>query len=164
MEQGPGFSLRNTHNSISLGYFSGIVAPTLVEDDKFSLNTRFLDHHPVTSPPTKQKKVTRIVALILNFASKNLSLKAIWEFRFLSLSHQFSLCSLVINLSLLQTLIFQFVCLHCTSGRGTWVWQKTLLFDLYYYQHSKTEFERELFATYSLKRQFWRKDTKDGVK
>lgn len=131
MEKVPGFSLRNIHNSISLSYFSGIVAPTLVEGDKFSLNTRFLEHHAVTLPPTKWKKVTHTVALTLNFASKNLSLKAIWEFRFLSLSHQSSLCSLAIKPSLFQSLIFQFVCLPCTSGRGTWVWQKNLLFDLF---------------------------------
>ena len=150
MEQRPGFSLRNTHNSISLSYFSGIVAPPpgwrMINSvwTQDSWNTILLPHHQAN----RRKSHT------LNFASKNLSLRAIREFRFLSLSHPFSLCSLAINLSLLQILIFQFVCLHCTSGRGTWVWQKTLLFDLHYYQHSKTEFERELFATFSLKRQF----------
>lgn len=44
------------------------------EDGNFRPSPRFLEHHPVTSPPTRQKKV------IPNFAYKNLSLKTIGKF------------------------------------------------------------------------------------
>jgi len=43
-------------------------APTQVEDDNFRLNTRFLEHSSVASPPTNKEKVTNLAALLLNVA------------------------------------------------------------------------------------------------
>ena len=46
---------RNMHNNVSeFFYRSG--APTQVEDGNFRLNTRFLEHSSIASPPTNQKK------------------------------------------------------------------------------------------------------------
>ena len=50
-----------------------------VEDGNFRLNTRFLDPHPATSPPTNQKKVTHPAAHTPHFAYKN-SLKTFGGF------------------------------------------------------------------------------------
>ena len=48
-------------------------APTQVEDGNFRLNTRFLEHSSVASPPAnqkkKKKKVTNPAALTPNVAS-----------------------------------------------------------------------------------------------
>lgn len=40
----------------SFQFFCRTKAPTKVEDDNFRLSLRFLEHHPVTSSPTHQKK------------------------------------------------------------------------------------------------------------
>ena len=45
---------RNMHNNVFEFYRTG--APTQVEDGNFRLNTRFLEHSSVASPPTNQKK------------------------------------------------------------------------------------------------------------
>lgn len=45
--------------AISLGSSVGTKAPTQVEDGECMLSTRFLEHHPLTLPPTNQKKVYR---------------------------------------------------------------------------------------------------------
>ena len=69
---------------LSLSSSVGTKGPTLVEDGNFKLNTvntRFLEHHPVTSPPANQKKVTHPAALTPNFAFRSFSLKTIREFR-----------------------------------------------------------------------------------
>ena len=50
-----------------------------MEDGNFRLNTRFLDPHPATSPPTNQKKVTHPAAHTPHFAYKN-SLKTFGGF------------------------------------------------------------------------------------
>ena len=42
---------------------------------------RFLEHHPVTSPPTNQRKITHSADLPSNFAYKNSSPKTTGEFR-----------------------------------------------------------------------------------
>ena len=55
IKQGPGSSSRIL--TIPLSFSAGTKAPTQVEDDDFMLSTRFLELHPVTSPPTNQKKV-----------------------------------------------------------------------------------------------------------
>ena len=55
-------------------------APIQVKDGSFRLSTRCLEHCPVTSPPTNQKKVTHPAALTPNFAYKNFSLKTVGEF------------------------------------------------------------------------------------
>ena len=81
---GPSSSSRDLHTSISLSSSAGTKGPTLVEDGNFKLNTvntRFLEHHPVTSPPANQKKVTHPAALTPNFAFRSFSLKTIREFR-----------------------------------------------------------------------------------
>ena len=78
--QGLGSSSRNIHNNISLNSSAGTKAPTQVEDGNFRLSTRVLEHHPVTSPPTNQKKFTHPAALTPNFAYKNFSPKTIREF------------------------------------------------------------------------------------
>ena len=56
--------------TISLSSSVGTKVPTQVEDGNFRLSTRFLEHRPVTSPPTNQKKVTHPEAFTLNFAYK----------------------------------------------------------------------------------------------
>ena len=38
-------------------FFVGTKAPTQMEGGNSRLSTRFLEHHPVTSPQTNQKKV-----------------------------------------------------------------------------------------------------------
>ena len=70
-------------NNISLSSFAGTKAPTQVEDGNFMVSTRFLEHRPVTSPPSNQKKVTHPAALASDFAYKNNFLKTIGEFMFL---------------------------------------------------------------------------------
>ena len=55
-------------------------APTQVGDGNFRLSTRFLEHHPLTSPPTNQKKVTHPAVLTPNFAYKNFSPKTVRGF------------------------------------------------------------------------------------
>ena len=61
---------RNMHNNVFEFYITG--APTQVEDGNFRLNTRFLEHSSVASPPTnpkKKKKLTNPAALTPNVAS-----------------------------------------------------------------------------------------------
>ena len=65
------------YRTISLSSSAGTKVPTQVEDSNFRLSSRFLEHHPVTSPPTNQKKVTHSTALTPNFAYKNFSPKTI---------------------------------------------------------------------------------------
>ena len=61
------------HNNVFEFYRTG--APIQVEDGDFRLNTRFLEHSSVASPPTNQKKrkrkkkVTNPAALTPNVAS-----------------------------------------------------------------------------------------------
>ena len=63
---------RNMHNNV-FEFFYRTGAPTQVEDGDFRLNTRFLEHSSVASPPANQKrekkKVTNPAALTLNVAS-----------------------------------------------------------------------------------------------
>ena len=80
--QHPASSSRNTHSRTSLSPSAGTKAPTQGEDGNSRLSTGFLEHRPVTSPPTNQKKVTHPAALTPNFAYKNFSPKTIGEFRF----------------------------------------------------------------------------------
>jgi len=56
--QGPGSSSRKMHSKIPFSSSAGTKAPTQVEDGDFRLSTRFLEHCPVTSPPTNQKKAS----------------------------------------------------------------------------------------------------------
>ena len=63
---------RNMHNNVfEFFYITGV--PTQVEDGNFRLNTRFLEHSSVASPPAnqkrKKKKVTNPAALTPNIAS-----------------------------------------------------------------------------------------------
>ena len=44
------------------------------------LSTRFLEHHPISSPPATQKEVTYLVVLTPNFAYKNSSWKPLGSF------------------------------------------------------------------------------------
>ena len=74
----------HTEMTLSLSSSVGTKAPTQVEDSNFKLNTmnkRFLEHHPVTLPPVKEKKVTYPVILTPNFAFKSFSPKMIGDFR-----------------------------------------------------------------------------------
>ena len=68
---------------ISLSSSTGTTVPTQVEDGNFRLSIRFLEHHPITSPPATQKEVTYPIALTPNFAFKNSSWKP-REFQFIS--------------------------------------------------------------------------------
>ena len=67
MWQDPGSSSRSMHKNI-FELFHRAGAPTQVEDGNLRLNSRFLEHCSVTSPPTNQKKVTYPAALTPNFA------------------------------------------------------------------------------------------------
>ena len=53
---------------MSLSSSTELKTPTQVEDGNFRLNTRFLEHSSVASPPTNQKKVTNPAALTPNVA------------------------------------------------------------------------------------------------
>ena len=46
---------KKKHNNV-FEFFYRTGAPTQVEDGNFRLNTRFLEHSSVASPPTNQKK------------------------------------------------------------------------------------------------------------
>ena len=87
--------------------FVEIKAPTQVEDGDFSLSIRSLEHWPVTSPPTNQKKVTGPSAFALNSIYKNFFTKPYENLGSLSRSHLFSLLGLTINLSLGVPLVAQ---------------------------------------------------------
>ena len=113
IKQGPGSSSRDMHKNISLSSSPGTKALTQLEDGNFRLSTRFLEHHPVTSPPTNQKKVTHPAAHTPNFTYRIFSPKncqGVWGF--LSTSHPFSLLGPAINLSP----TFQFIWPHCALG------------------------------------------------
>ena len=70
LETGSWFLLKEICITVSLSS-TVLGAPTQVEDGNFNLNTRFLEHSSVASPPTnqKKKKVTDPAALIPNVAS-----------------------------------------------------------------------------------------------
>ena len=76
----------------------GTKATTQVDDSNFRQSTIFPEPHPVTSPPTNQKKVTHPAALIPNFAYKNFSLKAMEISGFSEHEQLFSLLGPVISL------------------------------------------------------------------
>ena len=58
---------KSMHNS-TFEFFCRTGTPAQVEDGNFRLSERFLEHRPVTSPPTNQKKVRHPAALTTNFA------------------------------------------------------------------------------------------------
>ena len=60
---------RTMHNNV-FEFFYKTGAPTQVEDGNFRLNTRFLEHSSVASPPTNslKKKKKSPAALTLNVA------------------------------------------------------------------------------------------------
>ena len=72
---------------ISLSSSTGTTVPTQVEDGNFRLSIRFLEHHPITSPPATQKEVTYPIALTPNFAFKNSSWKPLGSFSSFQFSH-----------------------------------------------------------------------------
>ena len=78
--QGYVSSSRDIHN-VSLSSSAETKAGSQMEDGNFRLNARFLEHCPVTSSPTNQKRVTHSAALTPNFAYKNFSPRTIKEFR-----------------------------------------------------------------------------------
>ena len=83
---------------------------------------RFLEHHPIASPPSIQKKIMHLVSVLQILPIKNLFL--IGKFR--SFEHtppHFPCVALEISLSPFQTLVFQFIWLHCAWGAWTWVWK-----------------------------------------
>ena len=83
--EGPSSSSRKIHNNI-FKCFCRNNAPHQVEDGNFRLSPGFLEHHPVTSPPTRQKRVTQPPVLIPNFAYIDFSPKTITEFEVLSIT------------------------------------------------------------------------------
>ena len=64
--QGPCSYSRNMHNNVF--EFCRTGGPTQVEDGNFRLSSKFLEHHPVASPPTNLKKVTHPAVLTPNVA------------------------------------------------------------------------------------------------
>ena len=56
LETGSWFLLKKICIKNVFEFFYRTGAPTLVEDGNFRLNTRFLEHSSVASPPTNQKK------------------------------------------------------------------------------------------------------------
>ena len=100
-------------------------SPDWLEPDGLWL--RFLEYHPVTSPPTNQRKVTHPADLPPHFAYRNSSLKPIGELRLFWAWATSSPClALAVNLSLPQTLMFWFIWPHCASGTWTWVLQQCI--------------------------------------
>ena len=72
LETGSYFLPKEICITMSFEFFYRTGAPTQVEDGNFNLNTRFLEHSSVASPPTnqkKKKKVTDPATLIPNVAS-----------------------------------------------------------------------------------------------
>lgn len=67
LKKDPGFFSRAIHNNI-LEFFFRNKGPTQMEDGNFRLNARFLQHGPITSLPTNQKKVTHPLSLTPYFA------------------------------------------------------------------------------------------------
>ena len=95
-----------------------------MEDGNFRLSTRFLERHPLTSPPTNQRRITCPAALPTNFAHKNFFPETHQGVQVFWAQATHSPCmALAINISLLQTLMFWFIWPHCVSGTWTWVWQ-----------------------------------------
>ena len=88
---------------------AGTKAPLQKEDGNFKLSTRFQGHCPVTSPPITQKKVTQQAALTPNFVYNTPPPETTWEFRSFEHRPPVALIGPATNLSLLQTLMFQFV-------------------------------------------------------
>ena len=93
-------------NNMSLSSFAETKAPTWVENGNFRRSTRFLECHPVTSPPTNQEKITHLAALTSNLPIKTVLPKTFKNSCFLSMSCPFSLHGPSVNFSLLQTLMF----------------------------------------------------------
>ena len=114
--QGPGSSSKNIHNNI-FEFFCRNQGPTQVEDGNFRLGTRFLEHHPVISPPNNLKKITHPVDLTPDSAYEKFSLKTTGNSEFLNRSHLFSLHGSVINPALLQTPGFQFSLTVCRTPK-----------------------------------------------
>ena len=56
LETGSWFLLKEIYITMSFEFFYRTGAATQVEDGKFRLNTRFLEHSSVPSPPANQKK------------------------------------------------------------------------------------------------------------
>lgn len=76
-KQNPG-SCSRIYIVVSLGSSAGTQVPTPVEDANFRLSERFLEHHPLSSPPTNQKKVGCSVALTLKFCLWKLLPTNLW--------------------------------------------------------------------------------------
>ena len=71
MGQGPGYP-EEIYIAISLNFSAGTKATTQGENANTRLNTRFLEHRLITSPPTNQKKVSHPAVLTPNFTYKTL--------------------------------------------------------------------------------------------
>ena len=112
--QDPGASSRGIGNNIFEFYPNQNPHP--VEVGNFRESTRLLEHHPVTSSPTNQKKVSYPAALTPSFAHVSFSPQTRRVWGVISTSHVFFLHGPAIKLSLLQTLTF-WVCLAslCTG-------------------------------------------------
>ena len=127
MGQGPGSSLRELLSS-----FVRTKAPIQVKDGNFRLNLstwtpdwsepedwglRFLEHHPVTSPPMNQKKVTHPAALTPNLLLNTLPWNTLESSVFWAWVAHYPWLALVINFPLLQTDVS--VCLASLCVRYT---------------------------------------------
>ena len=66
MGQGPGYP-EEIYITISLNSSAGTKATTQRENANTRLNTRFLEHRLITSPPTNQKKVSHPAVLTPKF-------------------------------------------------------------------------------------------------
>ena len=106
--------------TVSLTSSAETKSPTQVEDGNFRMSARFLEHHPVTSPPTNQKKLTTC-SLHPKFDFKTVSPKTIREFGVFEHESPVLLAWPCNKLSLLQTLTFWFVWPFCVSGTRTCV-------------------------------------------
>ena len=71
------------YNTTSLSSSAGTKAPIQVEDGNFRLSPKFLELHPVTSPPTNQKKSHTLFSPHPNFCLlKTSPLKPSWSWSF----------------------------------------------------------------------------------
>ena len=112
-------------------------ASTQTKVVNFRPRTRFLEHHPVTSSSTNQKKARHSVALTPNFAFNNASMKSIWELRSLHACHSFSLFGIYNNPNSGVSVCLASLCVGLTN-----LWLTITGLSEIYYNKSKLIFWR----------------------
>ena len=121
-KQGPGSYSRDIHKNVSLSSSAGTKAPTQVEDGYPRLSTTVLEHCPVTSLSTSQKKFT-VCSPYLKFCLKKLFPENHQGVEFFAYKPSVLLAWPYNKPFPLQTLMFWFVWPHGTSDTWMWLWE-----------------------------------------